>query len=311
MTTSLDPTQRRLALAAFAFSALVWGSAFAGIRAGLAAYTPVQIALLRFSVASLVLGLIALVRGLPMPRLKDLPGLALIGLLGITLYNVAIGQAQRSLTSGTTSFLVASAPIWMALLGSLVFKERLGLKGWAGILLSFLGVTLIALGSKSGLRFQPAALLALAAALCQSLLFLGQKPFLKRYSPLQVTTYAIWAGTLFLLPFGGGLLAAMARAPLATSDAVVYLGIFPGALGYLTWSYGLARLPAATAGSFLYLVPPIALGLGWLAFREVPAGLALQGGALVLIGVALVNTRLKAAKEKASVIPAEGLADPA
>lgn len=297
MTSGAHPSSPSgKAYLALAFSVLVWGSAFAGIRAALQAYSPIQIALLRYGVASLVLLGIARWKGLRMPAFKDLPGLALVGFLGITIYNVAIGYAQRQIPAGTASFLVATAPIWMALLAAWAFKERVGLWGWAGIAISFLGVTFIGLGSRTGLHFQPAALIALGAALCQSLLFLGQKPFLKRYSPLEVTTFAIWSGTLFLLPFSGGLLSALRAAPPSTTGAVIYLGVIPGALGYLTWSYGLSKVPAATAGSFLYLVPPVAMGVAWLWLGELPSWTAVQGGVLVLLGVALVNRRGAAMK---------------
>jgi drug/metabolite transporter (DMT)-like permease len=71
--------------------------------------------------------------------------------------------------------------------------------------------------------------------------------------------------------------------------AVLYLGVFPGAIGYVTWAYALAHLSASRAASFLYLQPLLALGIAWVWLGELPAVTALLGGVLVLAGVMVVN----------------------
>lgn len=132
-------------------------------------------------------------------------------------------------------------------------------------------------------------LLVLLAAFLQSLYFVLQKPYLKRYRPFEFTTYAIWAGTLGLLVFWPGLPAEIGAAPPEATLAAVYLGIFPAALAYVTWAYVLARFPASRAASFLYLVPGVATLIAWLWLGEVPGWLALFGGVIALAGVIIVN----------------------
>jgi len=278
---------------AVAVTAVSWGSAFAAIRAGLGAYTPAHLALLRYAIASLALAAYAALTRMPMPRRRDLAGFGLLGLVGIALYNVALSYGQVTIPAGTASLLIASTPVWMALFATLLFGERLRPRGWAGIALSFAGVATIALGTGAGLRVDPRALVVLAAALASSFYSLGQKPYLARYSALQCTAYAIWAATLFLLPFATGLAAAVQGAPPEATLSVVYLGLIPAALGYVAWAHVLARVPAATAGSYLYLVPVLAMLIAWLWLGEVPAPLSLLGGALVLAGVVLVNRQAK------------------
>jgi drug/metabolite transporter (DMT)-like permease len=103
-----------------------------------------------------------------------------------------------------------------------------------------------------------------------------------------------------LLPVAAGLPAAVHAAPASATIAVVYLAIFPGALGYASWSYASTRASAAVAGSALYLVPAVSMVLSNLLLGEVPSGPALVGGALVLAGVAVVHRR--AARPAARVV---------
>jgi drug/metabolite transporter (DMT)-like permease len=268
-----------------------WASAFVGIRLGVQAYAPEHVALLRYLVASLALLGYALAVRMPLPDRRDVPGLALAGLLGIAFYNWALSYGEVTITSATASFLIASAPVWMALIARVLLGERLRPAGWLGISSSFAGVAVIALGMPGGLRFDVRALAVLAAAIAQAFYSLGQKPLLTRYSALQCTAYAIWAGTICLLPLGAGLLAELSRAPAIATGAVIYMGVVPGALGYLAWSYVLSRLPSSIAGSYLYFVPPVAAAIAWLVLGEVPSVISVVGGLLVIGGVVLVNVR--------------------
>jgi drug/metabolite transporter (DMT)-like permease len=268
---------------------LLWASAFAGIRAGLTGYSPGQLALLRFVVASLALAIYAVASRMKLPEKRDIPGIVLTGLLGIGGYNLALNYGETSLGAGEASFMVNVGPIFTALLALAFLGENLRGWGWAGIAISFFGVSLIAFSKDSGFRFNPAALLVLLAALLQSLYFVLQKPYLQRYRPVEFTTYAIWAGTLGLLVFAPGLPGEISTAPPAATLAVIYLGIFPAALAYVTWAYVLARLPAVRAASFLYLVPGLATLIAWLWLAEIPGWIALLGGSLALCGVLVVN----------------------
>jgi drug/metabolite transporter (DMT)-like permease len=282
---------------ALTVTVLLWSSGFAGIRAGLQAYGPGELALLRFGVASLAFAVYALATRMPMPERRDLPGLGLAGLLGVTLYHLGLTFGQRTVTAGAAALLVNASPIFTALLSTLFLRERLGVRGWLGILVSFGGIALIAFGEGKGVRFSPGALLVLLAAASTSVYFVYQKPFTARYGPLRITAYVLWSGTLWMLPgFAASLPGQLAAAPWSATAAVVYIGLFPAALAYLTWSYVLSRLQPARAASFMFLIPPLAIVVAWLWLREIPTLLSLAGGAVALVGVALTNARVPVRK---------------
>jgi drug/metabolite transporter (DMT)-like permease len=277
--------------AAIIVALLLWAAAFAGIRAGLESYGPGQVALLRFGTASIVLLAYAIVTRMRLPDRRDLPRIAAAGFLGITVYHVALNYGEQTVTAGAAALLISTSPVFTAMLSTWFLGERITAWGWAGILVSFFGVALITLGEGGHMQFDPGALLIMVAAVTTSAYFILSKRPLRRYSALEFTTYAIWAGTLPMLVFAPGLLEQVPNATTEATVAVVFLGIFPGAVSYVLWSLALSRMPATVLSTFLYFQPVNAALIAWVWLAEVPSTLAIVGGVVSLAGVVVVNAR--------------------
>ncbi|WP_299439635.1 DMT family transporter [uncultured Rhodospira sp.] len=270
---------------------VLWASAFPGIRAALQGYDPGHMVLLRFLVASAALGVFAAATRMALPRARDLPGMLGLGLLGIGVYQGALTFGQQTVEAGPAALIVSLSPMVMALLATAFLGERLRLWGWLGSGLGVVGVALIAVGDSGpdGV-VDPGVALVFFAMVATAVYFVFQKPFLRRYSALQMTACGVWAGTAVMaLLWAPGLVGAVRAAPIEATLAVVYMGVFPGMIAYLSWAYALSRAPASLVGSAMYLVPPVATLIAVVWPGEVPSPLTIAGGLIALAGVVIVQ----------------------
>ncbi len=279
-------------LAALVVTILFWASAFAGIRVGLESYSPGSLALLRFLTASVALIPLAVVRRFTMPRSKDVPFIFFSGFLGIAFYHYCLNYGEVTVTAGSAGFLIGTMPIFSVLLAVAILKESVSVRAIQGIALGFIGAALITLGEGegAGLSLDYGALFILIASFATSLFFVLQKPYLEKYGGAEFMTYSIWAGTTFLAVFLPRLGSEIQAAPRSATLSVIYLGVFPSAVSYMTWAYALSRAPIQNVTSFMYITPALSLIIAWIWIGEIPTPIAIGGGFLALAGVALVNT---------------------
>jgi drug/metabolite transporter (DMT)-like permease len=283
-------TRTDLALLAAFVTVGLWASAFVGIRDAGHHISPGALSLGRLLVATLALGVLVLARREPMPPRSDWPRLALVGLLWLGAYNVLLNAAERHVDAGTAAMLVNIGPVLIALLAGLLLAEGFPRNLITGCAVAFGGAIVIgAATSRHGLDSAGGAALCLAAAVAYAGGVIAQKPLLERSSGLTITFLACAVATVACLPFAPSLVHDAGQAPRSAIAWTVYLGIVPTAIGFTTWAYALKRTSAGRMGAFTYLVPPLAVLLGWLVLGETPPALALVGGLLCLFGVALTR----------------------
>lgn len=199
------------------------------------------------------------------------------------------GRVSCGCRPAPASLLVATAPVFSALLAAVFIGERLTWRKVAGSAVAVAGSALIALAGGAG--YSTAAWAVLAAAVVQGVYHLAAKPLPGRYTGVELACYAMGAGTAFLLPLVPAAVHGLTTAPARATAAVVYLGLLPSAVGFVVWGYGVARHTVATATAALYLVPVVAVLVAYVWLGEVPGLLELAGGLVSIGGVLLIRSR--------------------
>ncbi len=269
---------------------LLWASAFVGIKIALVDYSPGALALLRFLVASLCMAIIY-----PKQKMaqtiswKDRLSLALAGMGGIGVYNMCLNYGELTVSAGIASFIIGLMPVMAIILAVIFYQEQLKNGAWLGILISLTGLFILAAGEGDYEELQHGVLFVLISAVMSAFLTIIQKKFLNKYPSIVVMSWVIWGGTLFLLIFLPQLVQEMPYAALPTTATVIYMGIFPATIAYLTWSYVLKHMPIAKAATTLYALPLVSTSLGFLFLGEEPSSLSLIGGSVALLGALIAH----------------------
>ena len=279
------------------FAVLVWGASFIATKVALQDLSPITIVWVRFLMGVILLGVTVFLRGqFALPEKKEWGYFALLGFLGITFHQWLQSNALQTSEAGTTAWIVATTPVFMAVLGWFLLKERLGWTKNLGILLAFLGVLLVVskgeLSSISvGTFGAPGDILVLISAINWAVFSTLSRRGLKSHPASLMMFYIMAFGwiftTLLFLTTGG-----MREITAVTSNgwiAVGFLGIFCSGLAYIAWYDALKALTTAETGVFLYIEPLVAVVVAFFILGEAITLASLIGGAVIFFGVWLVN----------------------
>ncbi|QBF28678.1 DMT family transporter [Pseudomonas tructae] len=271
------------------FVVVCWAYSPTGIHIALHGYEPGHLALARFIVASLFMAIVAVWRGISLPRLKDLPLLLLLGFFAVFAHHVAINFGQRGISAGASSVLAQSTPLFSVLIACFILRQKVSARHWGCLVLGMLGAAMVVAADNAIAGLNAHGLLVLLAALSWSIYFTLQKLHGHRYDGLTMVCYTLWAGTALLLVYLPGLAGAVSAASLQANLAVLMLGIFPSALAYLGWAYVLSHTEVSRATMALYLIPPCAMLIAAFLLGEQPALPVIAGAVVVLISVLALN----------------------
>jgi drug/metabolite transporter (DMT)-like permease len=286
------------------FAVIVWGASFIATKLALRDLEPVSVVWMRFTIGVAVLGVAAKVRHqVSLPRKQDWLYFTLLGFLGITFHQWLQSTGLQTVQASTTAWVVATTPIFIAILSWIFLREKADGLQIFGIILGAVGVLMVVSnGDVGGLfngQFGTAGdLLILISAVNWAVFSILSSRGLKIYQPTQMMFYVMAIGWLFtsILFITGGGMADLKHLTWTSFGGICFLGIFCSGLAYIAWYDGLQALPATQIGAFLNIEPLVAVIVAWPILGESILFITLVGGAIILLGVRLVQKPAAAPK---------------
>jgi drug/metabolite transporter (DMT)-like permease len=223
-----------------------------------------------------------------MPQRRDLVLIVVTAFVGMTAYQLLLNTGELTVPAGTSSIIVAGAPLVSVAIAVVAFKERLSVVRVVGSVVAVGGVILVCV-ARSGVSVGATVWVVVGAMVVQGIYHPLSRTLLRKYTSVEVAVYAMIAGAVMTIPFVPFGWHDITSANGGAWLAAIYLGLLPSALGFVLWGYAVARLPVVTATSLLYLVPPVAVLIAFVWLHELPLLSELVGGVIVIIGVAAIS----------------------
>ena len=294
--------KKLIAILEATFAVFVWGVSFVATKIALRYVSPVTVVWLRFATGFVILaGAVYLRKQFQWIKAKDALYFALLGFIGITFHQWLQSNGLVTSQATTTAWIVATTPIFMALLGWLVLKERMNWIQVVGVFVAALGVILVVTKGDLSTLFQghfgsPGDFLILISSPNWAVFSVLSRRGLKQFPPALMMLYVMLFGWLLTsaLFFTGPGLAEVSSLPWQGWVAtVIVLGVFSSGFAYIFWYDALSILPVAQTGAFVYLEPFVTAIVAALLLREKLGLLGYMGGITILVGIWLVNQTRK------------------
>jgi drug/metabolite transporter (DMT)-like permease len=292
------PKHRLLPTLSALFAVIIWGGTFIATKVALREVSPATIVWIRFGIGVIVLGITVFARKqFALPAKSDLAYLALLGFIGVTFHQWLQATGLQTARATTTAWIVATIPVFTALLGWMVLKEKMGWVRVSGIVIAALGVLLIVSEGNLNTLFNGETgtigdLLILISALNWAAYTILSRRELARHPAARMMFYVMLFGWLFsciwIFGFGPGL-TELPRFTALGWTSILVLGIFGSGLAYIAWYDALQEIPASQLGVFINIEPLVTTLLAVPMLNEPITLLTLLGGAIIILGVWLVN----------------------
>lgn len=284
-------------------SIAIWGVTFIASKIMLEHYSPTQLIVIRFAISYIVL--LCLSHKFEKIVWKDELRFFLLGLSGVSLYQMLENVALTYTDASNVSIIVAAAPILTALLAHIFTKdEKMTRFTLLGFVIAFSGVILVTLGGVFVFKLSPTGdLLSLAAALCWAIYSVINKSVVGRVEPLKLTRKTVFYGFITSLPF------AIAEGKLPDLShmldwkmivSLLILSVFGSGLCYVMWNIATKRLGTVTTNNYIYCNPFVTMIAAVLVLDEPVSLIKIGGAVLIILGVVISSATPKKKKADAS-----------
>ena len=266
---------------------IIWAMAYILTKIGLIYYSPLGLSVFRYIAASIFFALVAFVKKVPFPDIKDIPWFFALGATGFSIYVLTFNIGAQSVSVATSSIIIATTPIFTALAARIIFNEKINKIGWSGILIEFIGVIVICLW-EGIFSLNRGVLWILISAFSFSIYNILQRKLINKYTPIQTTTYSIFTGTIILLVFLPKVLPELKSSVWQANVSVIIMGIICSGIAYLLWSKALSLAEKTSeVSNFLFISPLLTTIMGFFTLFEIPSIGTWVGGAIIFLGIIL------------------------
>ena len=286
---------------------VIWGSNFTAIKYSLEDLLPLSFNALRFTIASLAMLVVALMsRDTFMLEPGDGRRLFALGLLGNTVYQTLFITGMAHTRAGNAALILATTPLFTAVLGRIRKHEYFTARGVCGLLLAFAGIVMIITSGRGEFSLRETILgdsLLLATTICWSLYTVGSKNLIHKYGSMKTTIVMMTSGTpLLLLVCAPSLLRQdWSRVRLMAWAGLIYSGLFAIALAYIIWNHGVRRIGSTRTAIYSNITPIVAIVVAWLLLGEAPTIGQVAGATVIFAGIYLVRHGMIAVAPEESI----------
>lgn len=276
------------------FTVFLWASAFPLTKVAMDHYTPNALGFVRCAVAAIFLLIIGILNHIRKPQKKDIPWFFLSGGLGFTLYMITFNTGIQTLTSATSSIIIATTPIMTAVVSSKCYGEKINKLGWFTIALAFIGVLILLLWD--GVF---SINIGLIWTICAAIVFCGYNILNRKlssmgYTALEIVTYSMFCGAILLAVFSPQGVSQVITAEPKHILSVIYLGAMPSALAYFLWGKAMYLAEKTSeVTNFMFVTPLLSTALGFMLLKEIPNMGTFIGGAIIILSIILFNLKGK------------------
>ena len=275
-------------------SVFLWASAFPLTKVAQQQLTSIPLGFLRCTVAAIFLIIIGKCCHIRLPQKKHIPLFFVSGGLGFTGYMITFNTGILTLTSATSSIIIAVTPILTAIVASNLYKEKIKPIGWAAIAAAFIGVLILLLWE--GVFSINIGLIWTVGA---AIVFCGYNIMTRKlsamgYNALEIVTYSMICGAILLGFWAEDGLHQLAGASVSHIIALIYLGALPSATAYFTWGKAMSYAERTSeVTNFMFVTPLLSTIMGFIILHEVPNAGTFIGGAIIIISIVVFNLKGK------------------